>query len=129
MDLCTFSVVSVGGKKGLAGPTFDSFTSCIVGSSSTTYCLTTPTTLDRSSAPRMFNQCQSGRISVSVIIGGLRVPLRVSLVLNRHHAAGQGAATTPVASKPEGVTAGIVVVVGVLEEETLRAWVGGSQLF
>ena len=58
MDLCTFSVVSVGGKTGLAGPTFDSFTSCIVGSSSTTYCLTTPTTLDHSRAPRMFNQFQ-----------------------------------------------------------------------
>ena len=64
----------------------------------------------------------SGRIRVSVIIGGLRVPLRVSLVLNRHHAAGQGTAATPVASKPEGVTAGNVVVVGVLEEETLRAY-------
>ena len=58
MDLCAFSVVSVGGKKGLAGPTFDSFTSCIVGSSRTTYCLTTPTTLDHSPAPRMFNQFQ-----------------------------------------------------------------------
>ena len=50
MDLCTFSVVSVGGKEGLAGQTLDSFTSCIVGSSRTTYCLTTPTTLDHSRA-------------------------------------------------------------------------------
>ena len=58
MDLCTFSVVSVGGKEGLAGQTLDSFTSCIVGSSRTTYCLTTPTTLDHSPAPRMFNQFQ-----------------------------------------------------------------------
>ena len=34
----------------MAGQTLDSFTSCIVGSSRTTYCLTTPTTLDHSRA-------------------------------------------------------------------------------
>ena len=65
------------------------------------------------------------RVRVGVQVGDLRVPLRVGLVFDRNHAAGQGAAAAPVAAKPEGIAAGNVVVVGVLEEEALRACVGG----
>ena len=66
------------------------------------------------------------RVRVGVQVGDLRVPLRVGLVFDRNHAAGQGAAAAPVAAKPEGIAAGNVVVVGVLEEETLRGEAGSG---
>ena len=67
--------------------------------------------------------CSRGGVVVSVHVGvnvsGVGIPFRVGTVLDRNHAAGQGAASAPVPSEEEGTT-GKMVVVGVLEEETLR---------
>ena len=79
--------------------------------------------------------CSRGGVVVSVHVGvnvsGVGVPFRVGLVLDRNHAAGQGAAATPVASKEptegQGVSAAVAldspdagVAVAILLEDSTR---------